>query len=350
MVPERTLDDARATLLWLLAIGLCLSLPACQRHPLTGDPHNRSHEAPALVNHLVTQIRSAERDSARAALATEPSPLPREITRSYLRSLDEEADTIRRQLRRRITSEQTFAALNLQFFGPAGFTASSDLSGPEGVSVAAALDSRRGTCVGLAIVYLALAQRLGLDAHAVATPDHLFVRVHLGNTVRNVELTEFGREVDDDTYRRRYKIEEASIAAGVFMRKLSNAEVIAHLLSNQAVALGKQGKLDDALARYDAALTLAPQLVAVWYNRGLDLLNAGRLQEALEDFSRAIELYPSDAQAHNNRGLTKLKLGDREGAEADVTRALELQPGMKEAQQNLKRLKEGAPTDSLESP
>ncbi len=151
-------------------------------------------------------------------------------------------------------------------------------------------------------------------------------------------MTESGREIGDDTYRRRHKIDDASIAAGVFMRELSNAEVVAHLLSNQAVALGKQGRLDDPLVRYDAALTLAPQLVAALYNRGLDLMNAGRLQDALADFSRAIELYPSDAQAHNNRGLAKMRLGDREGARADFTRALDIEPGMKEAEANLKRL------------
>ncbi len=334
----RLLDTTEWLLPAIFVIGLCLALPACQRRPLTGDPQNNSHEARVLVNHLVTQIRSAEQDSVRASLATEPSPLPREITRSYLRSLDEEAAAIRTTAPKAASPGEVFSALNRQFFGPGGFVASSELSGPEGVSIAAVLDSRRGTCVGLAIVYLALVQRLGLDAHAVATPVHVFIRVHPGNTAHNVELTESGREIEDDTYRRRHKIDEASIAAGVFMREISNAEVVAHLLSNQAVTLGKQGRLDEALARYDAALTLAPQLVAAWYNRGIDLMNAGRLQEALASFTRAIELYASDAQAHNNRGLTKLKLGDRQGAEADFRRALEIDPGLREAQENLKRL------------
>ena len=122
------------------------------------------------------------------------------------------------------------------------------------------------------------------------------------------------------------------------MRDLTNAEVIAHLLSKQAVALSRQGRLDDALLRYDAALDLAPQLVAAWYNRGIDLMNACRLQGALASFDRAIDLYPSDAQAHNNRGLAKLKLGDIDGARTDWMRALELHPGMREAEENLKRL------------
>lgn len=49
--------------------------------------------------------------------------------------------------------------------------------------------------------------------------------------------------------------------------------------------------LEEAIARYGAALELHPALVAARYNRGLDLMNAGRLQEALASFDRAIQLH-----------------------------------------------------------
>jgi tetratricopeptide (TPR) repeat protein len=167
--------------------------------------------------------------------------------------------------------------------------------------------------------------------------------VKLEDRTRNVELTEGGQEIYDETYRRRYRVDESSVQSGVFMRELAPAEVIAHLASNQAVALSVQGRLDEALARYDRALKLSPRLVVAWYNRGLDLMNAGRLREAVASFTRAIELHPWDAQAHNNRGLALLKLGNRDAARADFQRALELEPGMKEAEENLGRLAASAP-------
>ena len=135
------------------------------------------------------------------------------------------------------------------------------------------------------------------------------------------------------------------------MRDLTNAEVMAHLLSNQAVALSKDAKIEEALSRYDDALDLAPQFVAAWYNRGIDLMSAGRVKDALESFDRSIALYASDAQAHNNRGLAKLRLGDAEGARADWIRALGLAPGMSEAEENLKRLQAPGGTQSeVDSP
>lgn len=288
-------------------------------------------------------------DIARAALLLETTPLPRTLRRQLLSEINAKAEAIRTGLKEETSADRILATLNAHFFGPEAFAPVTDMTALENVSLAAVLENRRGTCVGLAIVYLALAQRLGLEAHAVATPVHLLVRVRLDDRVRNVELLEAGREIDDATYRRRYRMDEASIASGVFMRDLTNAEVIAHLLANQAVALSKDGKLDEALARYDSTLELAPQLVAAWYNRGIDLMNAGRLHDSLASFDRAIALHSSDAQAHNNRGLAKMKLGDVEGARTDWMRALEIEPGMREAEANLRKLQSGAakpPTDT----
>ena len=293
---------------------------------------------------LAEAARHAETDIARGALEVEVVPLSRDAYTRYATALDHEAALIRGPLFEPPAPSMIFDALQRHFFGPEGFAVITSTTAPETMSLAAVLEARRGTCVGLTIVYLALAQRLGLPAHAVGTPAHLFVRVRLEDRPRNVELTEGGREIDDDTYRRRYKMDDASVAAGVFMRDLQPAEVIAHLLSNQAVAWSAHGQVEKALARADDALALAPRLVAVWYNRGLDLMNAGRLPEARASFTRAIELYPSDAQAHNNRGLTMLKLGDVEGARTDFKRALELDPGLTEAEENLRRLAgEGSP-------
>jgi Flp pilus assembly protein TadD len=176
----------------------------------------------------------------------------------------------------------------------------------------------------------------------VATPTHLFIRVATEAGPRNVELLEDGREIEDDTYRRRHRIHESSMQRGVFMRDLADEEVVAHLLSNQGIALARKGDLDAALARYALALKRAPLLVAAWYNQGLDLMNAGRVEEALASFDRAIELHPNDAEAHNNRGIAKARTGDVKGARSDFRRALQIEPGMKEAEENLERLESGA--------
>ncbi|MGH9869161.1 MAG: tetratricopeptide repeat protein, partial [Candidatus Polarisedimenticolia bacterium] len=285
------------------------------------------HAFIALSLLLAPRDISAGQDLVARALSTDERRAPR----SLLADLEREADGLR-------GGSTPLDTLNAHFFGPSGFIPISDPASVEGSSMVAVLENRRGTCVTLAIVYLSMARQLGLDAHAVATPVHVFVRVRLPDRVRNVELMEGGTELDDDIYRRRYKIDQAAIDAGVFMRDLTDDDVIAHLLSNQGVALSKQGKPKDALRRYRKALRLHPQLPAARYNAGIDLMSMGKLKKALASFDEAISLHAADAQAHNNRGLVKGKLGDRAGAEADFRLALQLDPTLAEAERNLRRL------------
>ncbi|MGH9869721.1 MAG: tetratricopeptide repeat protein [Candidatus Polarisedimenticolia bacterium] len=273
---------------------------------------------------LAPGVTLAEKDLVSRALATDET----QPTRSVLAALEREVAGL----------DHSLDALNAHFFGASGFTPLSDSTTPEGSSLAAVLANRRGTCVGLAIVYLSMARQLGLDAHAVATPVHVFIRVRLPDRVRNVDVMEGGTELDDDIYRRRHRIDQAAIDAGVFMRDLNDDEVIAHLLSNQGVALSKQGMTKEALGRYKKALRLHPQLVAAWYNQGIDLMKLGKLEKALASFDTAIRLYPADAQAHNNRGLVHARLGNLEQAQADFKLALRLQPDLYEAERNLRIL------------
>lgn len=294
--------------------------------------------APTLPTAVKGSNPAPSANLALLALQAELLPLPPELIDGYMQALDKEASDLLAGVGEPSTPNERLVALNDHFFGSEGFVPIEDTFGRGGISLVSVLNDRRGTCVGLAIAYLALAERIGLEAHAVATPDHMFVRVGLGNRSRNVELLEGGIEIDDDMYRRRHKIDSASIDNGVFLRNLTEKEVLAHVFVNQGIALSRQGELGRALQRYEQALELTPALVAAWYNRGVDLLHAGRLQDALASFNRSIELYAGDAQAFNNRGLTNWRLADLRAAEADFRQALQLEPALLEAEHNLQLL------------
>ncbi len=62
------------------------------------------------------------------------------------------------------------------------------------------MDSRRGVCLGVSILYLALAQRLDLPLEIVTPPGHIYVRFRDGKEVVNIETTARGVHVDSDEY------------------------------------------------------------------------------------------------------------------------------------------------------
>ncbi|MCL6509632.1 MAG: tetratricopeptide repeat protein [Anaerolineae bacterium] len=82
----------------------------------------------------------------------------------------------------------------------------------------------------------------------------------------------------------------------------------------------------EALAAYDRALALDPNLVQAHYNRGVVLDDLGRTAEALAAYDRALEINPQYAQAHSNRGNVLAALGRVAEAEEAYRSAIRLAP------------------------
>ena len=63
------------------------------------------------------------------------------------------------------------------------------------------LDSRRGVCLGVSILYLCLAQRLGVELEAITPPGHIYVRhVAPDGEIVNIETTARGIDVPSEMY------------------------------------------------------------------------------------------------------------------------------------------------------
>jgi hypothetical protein len=94
----------------------------------------------------------------------------------------------------------------------------------------------------------------------------------------------------------------------------------------EAQRVANQGDASRAESLANVALKLAPD--AEGYNvHGVILARQGRWQEALADFDRAITLDPNLAEAWMNRARANAALGTTDAARADATRARVLAPG-----------------------
>jgi len=70
-----------------------------------------------------------------------------------------------------------------------------------------------------------------------------------------------------------------------------------------AAALKLQGKIDEALNTYRAALNLMPDCIDAYLNLSLILMDQGKLEEAVESYKKVISIKPSCAEAYNNMGV-----------------------------------------------
>lgn len=62
------------------------------------------------------------------------------------------------------------------------------------------LDSRRGVCLGVSVLYLCLAQRLDLKLEMITPPGHIYVRYHDGDEIINIETTARGINLKSEVY------------------------------------------------------------------------------------------------------------------------------------------------------
>gem|GEM_PF-813753 len=90
--------------------------------------------------------------------------------------------------------------------------------------------------------------------------------------------------------------------------------------------LSDQGKFEDALVKYDLAITMEPKLAFAWCGKGLALYNLTRYDEALDAFDQAIAINPNYAKAQYGRGLVLYELGRYDDAIASYDIALSIYP------------------------
>ena len=109
-------------------------------------------------------------------------------------------------------------------------------------------------------------------------------------------------------------------------RRRRNAPLSADLAVLEAQALNDLGRSDEALARIEAALRLAPGRGDALHEKGVSLFDLSRFADAKLALTKALALQPDDAYTHQMLGLTLEQLREDKAADAELARALELAP------------------------
>ncbi|CAK8570312.1 unnamed protein product [Lathyrus sativus] len=104
----------------------------------------------------------------------------------------------------------------------------------------------------------------------------------------------------------------------------------------QGDKLAMEGKYREALGKWEAALTLAPDVPALHEQKAQVLLEIGEPWTALKAATRATELKPSWAEAWVTLGRAQLNYGEPDNAIESFDRALALKPDFEEAQDDRK--------------
>lgn len=163
---------------------------------------------------------------------------------------------------------------------------------------------QRGSCLGVSLIFLMLAERTGVPLHGVLLPGHFFVRYDDGETGRNIEPNRRAYAHPESYYRRRYGVAEGS---WYDLRNLSAPEALAVLRYNLGNIYRGAGRLDRAAASYRACVAVLPGFAAAWGNYAIALDALGKEDGARAAFHRARELRPGLPNLARNLGAFELQ-------------------------------------------
>ncbi len=121
------------------------------------------------------------------------------------------------------------------------------------------LDRRRGNCASMPVLYIAISQRLGYPIFAVAVPDHLFVRYVDSNLKeQNIEASGQGGYISDGEYIKELQISEKGVKSGAYLRPLTNKELLARQVAENAIYWGQHGDIKRAIKYLELAVKASP--------------------------------------------------------------------------------------------
>jgi regulator of sirC expression with transglutaminase-like and TPR domain len=220
-----------------------------------------------------------------------------------------EIDALAAKLKQRIAADAAPLArlryLNRYFFQELGFAGNvNNYYAPENSHLHRVLATRRGIPITLALIYIEIAQQIGLEARGVSFPGHFLIKLKMPQG--EVVIDPFnGRSLSRDDlderiapYRRRHGLAgDAEVPLGLFLQTATPRAIVARVLRNlKEIHRGAED----------------------WF-------------ALLAVMQRLVILLPEDWEERRDRGLVRAELGDAESAVADLAAYLEHSPGAEDA-------------------
>lgn len=241
-------------------------------------------------------------DLAEAALVIAQEEYPTLDVDYYLGRLDALAAAAGSSLHHGLSPAEHVARLNHFLFVEQRFRGNNDqYYDARNSYLNEVLDRRTGIPIALSIVYIGVAQRLGLPVHGVSFPGHFLVKYASDPEIFIDPF--FGKVIGIDECAQRLAAIYGPTAK--LERRLLQAarprDILTRMLSNLKQIYVEQHDLMRALACVDRILLLAPDTARELRDRGILYQRLECFAAALRDFERYLQLAPDDKAADTIR-------------------------------------------------
>lgn len=274
---------------------------------------NLSLAAPSPLEYFSLLVQSdAQFPLLEAAVSLAQDEYPQLDVQQVLAEVDQLLDRLKRRIPADAPASHRLRMLNQYFFRELHFRGNvNDYYDPGNSYLNVVLHSRRGIPISLAVLWLELAQGLGLAARGVGFPGHFMVKVNLphGQVVidpfTGQSLSREALAERLEPYRRRHGLlDELETPLGLYLQVTPARDIIARMLRNLKEIHAARGDWGRQVAVLDRLLVLLPQAWEEYRDRGVALEALGRMREAAQDF----ETYLAQAQQADDADLVSERL------------------------------------------
>jgi regulator of sirC expression with transglutaminase-like and TPR domain len=265
-------------------------------------------EAPTLLDYFATLVADDQQFSLlEAAIAVAQDDEPTLDVQSVLSQID----TLAARLKRRIAADAgamyRLRCLNHYFFEELGFAGNvNDFYDVRNSHLQHVLATRRGIPITLALVFIEIAQQIGLDARPVSFPGHFLVKLKMpqGEVIIDpFNGQSLSREALDERLlpylQRQGLVGDFEAPLGLFLQVASGRDVLARLLRNLQEIHRSAEDWPRLLAVQQRLVVLVPQAWEERRDRGLAWAELDQRAAAADDLQAYLEHRPEadDARA-----------------------------------------------------
>jgi regulator of sirC expression with transglutaminase-like and TPR domain len=250
------------------------------------------YEIPTALDFFASLVQS---DKEFALLEAAASLAQDEYPETDVQAVLDEMDQLLARVKRRVPADAAplhrLRLLNRFFYGDLGFAGNpNNYYDPDNSYPGMVLRSRRGIPISVAVLWMELAQGLGLEVQGVSFPGHFLVKVDLpvgqavlepltGRSLSREELSEML-----EPYRKRTGLIDALEAPlGLYLQAATPRDILARMLRNLKEIFRSQDDRQRLLAVQERLVVLLPESWPEVRDRGMALLALGQRAQALHD-------------------------------------------------------------------
>ena len=249
---------------------------------------------PTPLQYFTTLVRSDEHlPLLEAAASLAQDEYPELDVQQVLSDVDHLAARLKRRVAEGAGAMDRLRALNQLFFADLGFGGNvNDYYNPDNSYLHRVLHTRRGIPISRAVLWLELAQGLGLDVQGIGFPGHFLVQVTLdegrvvidpftGQSLGRGEL----RERIEEFHPQLPYTPSSDLPLALYLRPTSPRQILARMLRNLQDIHRTQEDWQRFVPVQDRLIALLPDAWTEYRDRGLALAELGERARARADLS-----------------------------------------------------------------